>query len=54
MVNLGNSCYLNSVMQVIFTIPDFIRRFVDQSPQILESCSFEDPANDFTVQMYVS
>lgn len=21
--NLGNSCYLNSVMQVIFNIPDF-------------------------------
>lgn len=24
--NLGNSCYLNSVMQVIFTIPDFQKR----------------------------
>lgn len=23
MKNLGNSCYLNSVMQVLFTIPDF-------------------------------
>lgn len=23
MENLGNSCYLNSVMQVLFTIPDF-------------------------------
>lgn len=23
MKNLGNSCYLNSVMQVIFTVPDF-------------------------------
>ena len=23
MRNLGNSCYMNSVMQVIFTIPDF-------------------------------
>ncbi len=23
MKNMGNSCYLNSVMQVLFTIPDF-------------------------------
>lgn len=28
LVNLGNSCYLNSVMQVIFAIPDFVERFV--------------------------
>jgi ubiquitin carboxyl-terminal hydrolase 5/13 len=24
--NLGNSCYLNSVMQVLFTIPDFQKK----------------------------
>ena len=23
MRNLGNSCYMNSVMQVMFTVPDF-------------------------------
>lgn len=28
LVNLGNSCYLNSVMQMCFTIPDFINRLV--------------------------
>ena len=28
LVNLGNSCYLNSVMQMCFTISDFIERFV--------------------------
>lgn len=28
LTNLGNSCYLNSVMQTIFTIDDFIARFV--------------------------
>ena len=26
--NLGNSCYINSVMQVLFTIPDIQRRLV--------------------------
>lgn len=24
--NLGNSCYLNSVVQVLFSIPDFQRK----------------------------
>lgn len=50
MRNLGNSCYLNSVMQVVFTIPDFVRRFVDGSKDIFESFP-ADPANDFNVQM---
>ncbi len=26
MANLGNSCYLNSIMQVVFTLPEFQRR----------------------------
>lgn len=28
LVNLGNTCYLNSVMQMSFTIPDFIDRYL--------------------------
>ena len=28
MRNLGNSCYMNSVMQVLFSVPDFQRRSV--------------------------
>ena len=50
MKNLGNTCYLNSVMQVLFTIPDFVRRFVDGSKAIFDSFP-SDPANDFNVQM---
>ena len=26
--NLGNSCYMNSVMQVLFTLPEFNERWV--------------------------
>ncbi len=26
MINLGNSCYMNSVVQMLFTIPDFQQR----------------------------
>lgn len=50
MSNLGNTCYLNSVMQVIFTIPDFVRRFVDRAQEIF-AASPADPVNDFNVQM---
>lgn len=48
--NLGNSCYMNSVMQVIFTIPDFVERFVTKSPQIYSTYPL-DPADDFNIQM---
>ncbi|KAK6620294.1 hypothetical protein RUM44_006695 [Polyplax serrata] len=52
MVNLGNSCYLNSVMQVIFTIPGFVKQFVDESPRIVDTLDyFDDPAYNFVVQM---
>ncbi|XP_052861372.1 ubiquitin carboxyl-terminal hydrolase 5 [Anopheles cruzii] len=50
MKNLGNTCYLNSVMQVMYTIPDFVRRFVDGSGAIFDNAP-ADPANDFNVQM---
>lgn len=50
MSNLGNSCYLNSVMQVVFSMPDFIRRFVNQSDEIFSTYP-ADPVNDFNVQM---
>ncbi|KAG7308444.1 hypothetical protein JYU34_005650 [Plutella xylostella] len=49
MRNLGNSCYINSVMQVMFRIPDFIRRFVDGAPDIFGTFP-DDPVNDFNVQ----
>ncbi|XP_026476766.1 ubiquitin carboxyl-terminal hydrolase 5 isoform X1 [Ctenocephalides felis] len=48
--NLGNSCYLNSVMQVLFTIPDFILRFVNDAPRIFSTFPLH-PADDFNVQM---
>ncbi|KAL1516576.1 hypothetical protein ABEB36_000474 [Hypothenemus hampei] len=50
MQNMGNSCYLNSVMQVLFRIPDFIARYYDQSERIFQEAP-NDPAEDFSVQM---
>lgn len=49
LVNLGNSCYLNSVVQVLFSIPDFQRQFFP------DESTFEnapvDPSTDFNCQM---
>lgn len=52
MKNLGNSCYLNSVMQVLFVVPEFVQRFADRAQDIFATYPV-DPANDFNVQMYV-
>ncbi|XP_072175278.1 ubiquitin carboxyl-terminal hydrolase 5-like [Diadema setosum] len=50
--NLGNSCYLNSVMQVLFSIPDFITRYAAASEQIFAlGTSTRDPTGDFNTQM---
>ncbi|KAJ8680108.1 hypothetical protein QAD02_015895 [Eretmocerus hayati] len=50
LVNLGNSCYLNSVMQMCFVIPDFVERFVSKADEIFGQ-NLQDPPNDFNVQM---
>ncbi|XP_071945976.1 ubiquitin carboxyl-terminal hydrolase 5-like [Antedon mediterranea] len=50
MRNLGNSCYLNSVMQVLFTIPDFVDRYPKNIETIYSECR-NSPASDLTVQM---
>lgn len=50
MSNLGNSCYLNSIMQMLFIVPDFIRAYVDRAPSIFDKVN-GDPAEDFNCQM---
>ncbi|XP_039297114.1 ubiquitin carboxyl-terminal hydrolase 5 [Nilaparvata lugens] len=49
-INLGNSCYVSSLMQVIFCVPDFVKRFVDDASAIYDS-NVQDPASDFNIQM---
>ncbi|XP_068142041.1 ubiquitin carboxyl-terminal hydrolase 5 [Drosophila tropicalis] len=51
MRNLGNSCYINSVMQVLFVIPDFQKRFVGSGAECYFKEFPSDPANDFNIQM---
>ncbi|XP_062848799.1 ubiquitin carboxyl-terminal hydrolase 5 isoform X1 [Trichomycterus rosablanca] len=50
MKNLGNSCYLNSVMQVLFTIPDFQEKYVSNIDKILDEAP-GDPTQDFKTQV---
>lgn len=50
MVNLGNSCYLNSVMQTLFSLPDFKSCYVEKADEYFDQCS-GNPAEDFNVQM---
>ncbi|XP_065200121.1 ubiquitin carboxyl-terminal hydrolase 5 isoform X1 [Planococcus citri] len=48
--NLGNSCYLNSSVQVLFTVPGFIKKYVEEAPRIFDGVT-GNPAQDFNAQM---
>lgn len=36
--NLGNSCYMNSVLQIIFSLDEFKTRYFDLGTKHLEEC----------------
>ncbi|CDF33158.1 unnamed protein product [Chondrus crispus] len=48
--NLGNSCYMASVMQILFSIPEMEARFKDSALSIFKSVS-GDPADDLLAMM---
>jgi len=48
--NLGNSCYMNSIMQVLFSISDFTDKYYLGSRNIFEMCQ-NNPVENFGVQM---
>ncbi|XP_043972773.1 ubiquitin carboxyl-terminal hydrolase 5 [Gambusia affinis] len=50
MKNLGNSCYLNSVMQVLFTVPDFQSTYVSNIDKIIDEAP-SDSTQDFKTQV---
>ncbi|XP_060098543.1 ubiquitin carboxyl-terminal hydrolase 13 isoform X2 [Heteronotia binoei] len=50
MKNLGNSCYISSIMQAIFSIPEFQRAYVGNLPRIFDYSPL-DPTQDFNTQM---
>lgn len=50
LINLGNSCYMNSVLQVLVTLPEFKARYVNPSDSIFRTAPPE-PAQDLPVQL---
>lgn len=48
--NLGNSCYMNSVIQVLYSLPEFKQRYGDRCASIF-SQGPTDPTGDFSTQM---
>jgi len=49
--NMGNTCYLNSVVQVLCTLPEIKHRYVDKAADAFQSTPATDSADDFTCQM---
>lgn len=48
--NLGNSCYMNSVLQLILALPEIKRRYFDAA-DVIFSTATDHPADDVSVQM---
>lgn len=48
--NLGNSCYMSSVMQIMFSVPQIAYRYTNRSKQIFESAP-ADPTQDLISMM---
>mmetsp|Transcript_34002 Transcript_34002/g.59260 ORF Transcript_34002/g.59260 Transcript_34002/m.59260 type:complete len:744 (-) Transcript_34002:35-2266(-) len=50
LANLGNSCYISSIVQVLFTLPQFVRRYFSENIH-LETCNEPVSANCFECQI---
>lgn len=51
LANLGNSCYIASVVQVLFTLPFFQQRYITEGKEHLLTCRNNRPADCFQCQM---
>lgn len=51
LVNLGSSCYINSVMQMLATVPDFVKNYADASRALFQSMDPVRGQEDFNWQL---
>jgi ubiquitin carboxyl-terminal hydrolase 5/13 len=49
--NLGNSCYMNSVLQLLWALPPLAQRYVAPAAGVFKSSPAE-PATDFATQVH--
>jgi ubiquitin carboxyl-terminal hydrolase 5/13 len=49
--NMGNTCYMNSVMQVLCTLPEIKQRYFDRAADVFKATPVTNSADDFTCQM---
>eukprot|EP00930_Biecheleria_cincta_P037688 TRINITY_DN25895_c0_g2_i1.p1 TRINITY_DN25895_c0_g2~~TRINITY_DN25895_c0_g2_i1.p1 ORF type:complete len:884 (+),score=181.95 TRINITY_DN25895_c0_g2_i1:95-2653(+) len=49
--NLGNSCYMNSSVQMLLGLPEFKDRYLDRDLQIRKSAPQDSPASDLVSQV---
>jgi len=49
--NLGNTCYMASIFQVLFKIPEYIDRYFKHHNAIIQSAYLPDAPRDFHVQL---
>lgn len=52
LTNLGNSCYMNSVLQVLWSVPEVQQRFLPVAGAVFASAPV-NPADDFLTQVRV-
>ncbi|KAK6021858.1 UBA/TS-N domain protein, partial [Ostertagia ostertagi] len=51
LINIGSSCYMNSVLQSLLVVPSFVTRFVDGAGPILARIPPLDVHHDFNAQV---